>query len=250
MNQLQRFYDWIAHSPSLFELTPPFVSLENLRVAPLSNNDYIGNPRLGFLYQHLCTELLNHSDRYSIVLDEAQINHDNGQTLGAIDLILNNNESGQLEHWEVAIKFYLLHKGTWFGPNAHDQLDKKLARMLTHQLKMSSTEPFKNQYPHLDNLTEHLLLQGRLYINPFSDEPVPEECLGFALNPRQISGYWCYQSQWEQIGETLFELAKPYWATGITEFEHPIEKPNGRFVHAQTKEGKFWFVVPNSWPGN
>ncbi|WP_282177713.1 DUF1853 family protein [Vibrio nereis] len=248
MNQLHRFYNWIARSPSLFELTPPFVSFEDFNIKPLKNSDYAGNPRLGFLYQYLCTELITESGRYSVVLDEAQINHDNGQTLGAIDLVLKNLESGQLEHWEVAIKFYLLHQGTWFGPNAHDQLDKKLARMLTHQLKMSSSAPFKNQYPNLDNLTEHLLLQGRLYINPFHDEPIPNECLGLALNPSQISGFWCYQSQWEQIGEELFELDKPCWATGITEFSQPIEKPQGRFVHAQTRQGQFWFVVPDSWP--
>ncbi|KOO09774.1 type II citrate synthase, partial [Vibrio xuii] len=143
---------------SLFELTPPFVSFEDFNINPLKNSDYAGNPRLGFLYQYLCTELITESGLYSVVLDEAQINHDNGQTLGAIDLVLKNHESGQLEHWEVAIKFYLLHQGTWFGPNAYDQLDKKLARMLTHQLKMSSSAPFKNQYPNLDNLTEHLLL--------------------------------------------------------------------------------------------
>lgn len=250
MNQLQRFSTWIANSPSLFELTPPFVSLEDIDVKPLLNSEYTGNPRLGFLYQHLCTELLQQSGRYSIVLDEAQIHHDNGQTLGAIDLILKNQQSNQLEHWEVAIKFYLLHQGIWFGPNTHDQLDKKLARMLNHQLKMSASEPFKHQYPHLDNLSEHLLLQGRLYINPFAQETVPSECLGFTLNASQITGYWCYQSQWEQIEEELFELDKACWATGITEFNQPLEKPQGRFVHAQTRQGQFWFVVPDTWPNN
>lgn len=249
MSPYQRFYHWIATTPPLFECIAPFESLQELAFSPTDTSDYSGNPRLGFLYQHLCTELLTNTSSYSVELEEVQINKDNGQTLGAIDLILNNHQTRRQEHWEVAIKFYLLHQGTWFGPNAHDQLDKKLKRMLTHQLKMSTTPEFLAQYPQLTGLSEHLLLQGRLYTNPFSPEPVPDKCLGLKLNQSQISGHWCYQHQWEQIGEPLYELDKPLWAIGQAEIGNPVEKPNGRFIHAQTASGQFWFVVPDSWPG-
>lgn len=248
MNTLERFYHWVHKTPSLFKLTKPFVDVTQLDFAPLHQQEYKGNPRLGFLYQYLCTELLTNSPQYSLLEEEIQINKPSGQTLGAIDLILRNNHTKKNEHWEVAIKFYLLHQGVWYGPNAHDQLDKKLDRMLSHQLKMSSTSEFLEQYPQYTDLQEQLLIQGRLYINPFSPETVPRECLGLALNPSQISGYWCYQNQWEQIGEPLYELEKPRWAIGLEEFLEPINKPNGRFVHAQTKEGQFWFVVPDRWP--
>jgi hypothetical protein len=114
---------------------------------------------------------------------------------------------------------------------------------------MSASPEFLEQYPHYSDLTKHLLIQGRLYINPFSPETIPEECLGLTINPSQITGYWCYQSQWDQIGELLYELEKPLWAVGLEEFVNPIDKPNGRFVHAQTQNGQFWFVVPDTWPG-
>ena len=248
MNPLQHFSQWIINTPSLFEAKTPFVTLQTLEVDPTRTLEYSGNPRLGFIYQHLCTELLSHCEQYSIELEELQVNRENGQTLGAIDLILQNKELKCYEHWEVAIKFYLLHQGTWYGPNAHDQLDKKLDRMLNHQLKMSTIPEFTAQYPQYTNLTEHLLLQGRLYINPFSPEEIPNNCLGHKLESSQISGYWCYQSQWELIGEPLYELDKLYWATGLESFEEPIEEPTGKFVHAQTQEGKFWFIVADSWP--
>ncbi|KHT46293.1 DUF1853 family protein [Vibrio sinaloensis] len=248
MNALERFYHWVHETPSLFEITPPFVDIKALNITPLKHDDYQGNPRLGFIYQHLCTELLRNSEEYSLLEEEIQINKTSGQTLGAIDLILKNRQSQQNEHWEVAIKFYLLHQGIWYGPNAHDQLDKKLARMLSHQLKMSASPEFLEQYPHYSDLTERLLIQGRLYINPFSPETTPKECLGLTINPSQITGYWCYQSQWELIDEPLYELEKPLWAIGQEEFNTPIDKPNGRFVHAQTQGGQFWFVVPDSWP--
>lgn len=248
MNQLQRFSQWIANSPSLFELSTPFVSLQHLPLTITDALSYQGNPRLGFLYQHLCTDLLARSSRYTVELEELQLNRENGQTLGAIDLILRNNVDNSYEHWEVAIKFYLLHKGTWYGPNAHDQLDKKLGRMLTHQLKMSTISEFTSTYPDYAKRSEHLLLQGRLYINPFSPEVVPGECLGYSLNSSQINGFWCYQSQWGQIGEELYELEKPYWATGIETYKKPITSIDGKFVHAQTAAGIFWFIVSDDWP--
>ncbi|ELB2893219.1 DUF1853 family protein [Vibrio alginolyticus] len=251
MNQLQRFYQWIATSPPLFKLRPPFATLEDLTVTPLKNTEqYNGNPRLGFLYQHLCTAVLSSSERYQVIAEEVQLNDIEGKTIGAIDLVLRNTESNQIEHWEVAIKFYLLYNGVWYGPNAHDQLHTKLNRMLTHQLKMSDRPEFQKIIPLNDAPQEHLLMQGRLYINPFTPEPTPSECLGYELNPSQISGYWCYQSQWELIGKPLYHLHKPCWAIGTDDLSRPIEKPSDRFVHAQTEDGQFWFVVPDSWPGD
>lgn len=136
MNSLQRFHQWIANTPPLFKLKEPFVTVEDIPTLPLSDNEeYDGNPRLGFLYQHLCTKLLTCSSRYELIAEEIQLNDTTGRTIGAVDLILENQETNQHEHWEVAIKFYLLHEGIWYGPNAHDQLHKKLDRMLTHQLK-------------------------------------------------------------------------------------------------------------------
>lgn len=249
MNQLQRFYQWIATSPPLFQLRPPFVTLEEVSAPPLcAFEEYKGNPRLGFLYQHLCTTLLSNSHHYQIVAEEIQLNAPDGRTIGAVDLILKNTESGQVEHWEVAIKFYLLHQGVWYGPNAHDQLDKKLDRMLTHQLKMSDRPEFRELFPLETPPVERLLMQGRLYINPFCEEHIPADCLGYELEQTQISGYWCYQNQWDQIGEPLYSLSKPLWAIGTEEHLEPIEKPAGKFVHAQTKSGQFWFVVEDSWP--
>ncbi|OIQ26090.1 DUF1853 family protein [uncultured Vibrio sp.] len=249
MNQLQRFYQWIASTPSLFQPQPPFVDFIDVDAPPLPATEiYEGNRRLGFLYQHLCTKLIDNIPRYQVELEEIQLNTPSGKTLGAIDFILHNNDTGRHEHWEVAVKFYLLHQGVWYGPNAHDQLDKKLDRMLTHQLKMSATKEFTQHHSDYGELSEHLLIQGRLYINPFSPEPTPTKCLGFELNPSQIAGYWCYQSQWELIEEPLYRMEKSCWATGLTQFEHIQERPTDRFIHAQTKDGKFWFVVPDKWP--
>ncbi len=122
--------------------------------------------------------------------------------------------------------------------------------MLTHQLKMSQRDEFHQQLALDKTPSEHLLMQGRLYINPFSKEPIPDTCLGYELEKSQISGYWCYHSQQNQIEEPIYELTKPLWAIGTQEFSEPIEPSGERFVHAQTESGQFWFVVPDAWPNN
>lgn len=250
MSDLQRFYDWIGRAPSLFELHEPMVDLQHLPHTHHPLEPYQGNSRLGFLYQHLCTEKLSHSDRYQLELQEVQIQAPTGQTIGAIDLILRDTQLNQFEHWEVAIKFYLLHQSLWYGPNARDRLDKKLKRMLSHQLAMSSTDIFCARYPHLTNITERLLIQGRLYTNPFEPETIPKHCLGYELNPSQINGFWCYQHRFHQIDQPLYRLEKPLWACGRTDFTQPIASPTGRFTHAQTRDGVFWFIVRDCWPND
>jgi len=252
MTPIQRFYQWVIDSPSLLELRSPISDLSvfssNHRLD--DTHTYQGNPRLGFLYQHLCEQVINSSPNHAITHDEIQINVD-GRTLGAIDFIVENQQSNLLEHWEVAIKFYLLHGDIWFGPNSHDQLDKKLERMLNHQLAMSSSSAFVEQYPELQTASEHLLMQGRLYINPFLDQSVPTECLGHKINSSQVNGFWCYKSQVHLIEEALYPINKDQWAAGTDNFDgEPIKEFGERFIHAQTNTGQFWFVMPESWPHN
>lgn len=245
---LDLILQWIKETPSLLNRTnviaerAPFEHTNDFPVA-----DYNSNPRLGFLYQYLCAQLFKHSNGYELCAEEIQLIHEN-KTIGAIDFISHNLKTDQIEHWEVAIKFYLLWHGHWYGPNANDQLDKKLAHMLNHQLAMSNTDVFLRNYPQWQGAKPNLLIQGRLYINPFMPEPIPQACLGLALNPTQINGYWCYQSQMHQIKTPLFPLHRHQWMVGITRFpsgnlHQPLEP-----THYQAADHRFWFIVPDHWP--
>ncbi|GAK86963.1 hypothetical protein JCM19238_4572 [Vibrio ponticus] len=237
------------HQPNLIDHQETFCDLRSLEPTSLSKNSvYTGNRRLGFIYQHLCTQAFVNSAHYQVLAEEIQLS-EQGRTLGAIDLIVRNKAKQRNEHWELAIKFYLLHEGQWFGPNAHDQLETKLPHMLNHQLAMSTNAQFHQQHPELEVATHHLLMQGRLYTNPFNSEPTPTHCLEYPLNSSQISGYWCHYSQAHQIQETLYELPKIRWATGKASDAAIITPNPERFIHAQTDSGQFWFVVPDVWPG-
>jgi hypothetical protein len=244
---LTQFSYWIINTPGLLKPTPIIANPSPFSgMTALNNVDYTGNPRLGFIYQHLCCQLFKASPHYGLLAEEIQLN-DQKQTLGAIDFILEDNANG-FQHWEVAIKFYLLHNGLWFGPNAHDRLDKKLNHMLNHQLTMSQHPCFLNQYPNWNPIEPKVLLQGRLYINPFIDQTIPDQCLGYDIEVSQISGFWCYQSQADLIQNPLFTLEKPYWATGNVDRDELYKPLPNRFSHCQDSLGQFWVIVPEPWP--
>lgn len=244
---------WVIKTPTLFEHASPLV--KKVPFSPPSNEQYWppyqGNPRLGFIYQSICQQLFTLTPRYNAVSEEIQLN-EHGKTLGAIDFIVKNRQTNEYEHWEVAIKFYLLHQGRWYGPNAEDRLDRKLSHMLNHQLTLSSHPIFCENYPLWAKAKPHLLIQGRLYTNPFQSENLPKECLGYPLNRTQIQGHWCYQDQVSLIDEPLYSLDKPQWLTGRGKTSSPYFADHlaQEFIHCQSESGLFWFIMPRHWPAS
>jgi len=242
---------WVINRPTLFCAKPPIVA--NAPFGSLSLGElagYLEHNRLGFIYQDVCHKLFELSPYYQFLADEIQL-FESQQTIGAIDFVVRNLNLEEFEHWEVAIKFYLLHKGQWYGPNAVDRLDKKLDHMLNHQLRMSLSDPFTRDYPEWQTITAKLLMQGRLHINPFTPEPVPSHCLDYELNPECIDGYWCFHSQRHLLEWPLLTLNKAQWPTGADESATFIDDfPADKVTYGQTQHGQFWFIVPDHWPNN
>lgn len=91
-------------------------------------------------------------------------------TLGEFDFLVEERANGEIQHWEVAVKFYLGiapggHAAHWVGPGLHDRLDIKLDRLRQHQLPLA-------QLPEARGLLAALqlppprpvcLLRGRLF---------------------------------------------------------------------------------------
>lgn len=244
--KLKEITRWIITQPPLFlaDKSPisdnPFSEVRS----PI-NSDYDGNPRLGFIYQEMCNRLFDSHNDFEVLAEEVQL-FSGKETIGAIDFLLKHH--GHIEHWEVAIKFYLLKGNLWYGPDSRDRLDKKLNRMLTHQLTMSEIDAFQLQFPHLQNIDKKLLMQGRLYTNPFQSEAIPNLCLGYTIQPENIQGNWCYFHQIERIGEPLYRIDKIDWIAGTQEKNEVLLSISDYSVHCQTESGKFWFVVPDKWP--
>ncbi|MDG3087451.1 DUF1853 family protein [Vibrio hannami] len=247
-DSLTSIAQWIIQQPSL--LVPeqePVVENPFTSVKDIPSGGYEGSPKLGFIYQELCKRLFDLHPDYELVADEIQL-REGKQTLGAIDFLLRRNDN--VEHWEVALKFYLLKGGYWYGPDSRDRLDIKLARMLNHQLKMSETGAFQTAFPAISTTIPKLLIQGRLYQNPFSDEPVPDYCLNHPLNKDILTGFWCYQHQIDKVTEPLYKLQKIDWITGNQKQRQLLLSLPEYSIHCQSESGVFWIIVPDTWPNN
>lgn len=247
--ELEQIANWIITRSGLLQGNEIIADSSPFRFqSDVLNTHYQGNRRLGFIYQHVCAELFHASPDYQLLAEEIQLIEDK-KTLGAIDFITRNNRQHCFEQWEVAIKFFLLYDGLWYGPNSQDRLDKKLDRMLTHQLLMSKTDLFQRSYPQWHEVIPKLLMQGRLYINPFRQETIPTHSLGTPINKDRVKGYWCFESEASKIPYPIYPLEKWQWITGTNNKQKPLSQLCGQFTHGQTQDGTFWFIVPNHWPG-
>lgn len=204
---------------------------------------YTGNHRLGFYYQWLWQQLLTYHPHYVLLEEEVQLQW-NKQTIGSIDFLVKNLLTQELEHWEVAIKFYLAFQNQWPGPNAKDNLDKKAARMITHQLALSDHPAYSTAFKHKPT-QRRLIMQGRL----FTAWPQQQMASTIATNPHAFNGYWCYQS--DALSLTLKSLSKRQWIAPplfeeLTEYLSPqsITVP----TQALDQHNTVWFIVPDHWP--
>ncbi len=200
--------------------------------------------RLGFYYQWLISESIRQSTSHDIIAEEVQL-IENKRTVGAIDFLVRNKSQQQIEHWEVAIKFYLHHEGSWLGPNAKDSLIKKVTRMKSHQLKLCETTAYKNQHAGQWGfpVQTRAIIQGFLFHH--INEPMP--ALPAGCDKASLSGLWAFaheidRSQWRIIHKTQW-LSLPEFNDAElipTQIERPYQCIN--------KQKQRLFLVPDQWP--
>ena len=208
--------------------------------------EYQGGRRLGFFYQWLWQQLITHHPCYELLAEEIQLSVDK-RTLGAVDFLVKNLKTGEMEHWEVAIKFYLAFEDRWPGPNARDDLDKKANKMLSHQLMLSDHPAFIEQYQaQFGQISQRrLIMQGRLFYPAFTDY------LGSRIQLAQeaAQGLWCYSEQAADLN--LRPIAKPEWIAPPC-YSQIAEEPALTTVSNPTMaiapDDKVWFVMPEHWP--
>lgn len=204
---------------------------------------YNGNTRLGFYYQWLWQQLIIHHPDYSLIGEEIQLQWQQ-QTVGAIDFLVHNRRSDEIEHWEVAIKFYLSFQHQWPGPNANDNLDKKINRMIDHQLQLTDHPAFKHLNDHYPS-QRRLIMQGRL----FNAWPNSQSGSDMPINPTGFKGHWCYCSQATALELKVLEkrqwIAPPLFSQLITFLNiAEIKVP----TQALDSNNQVWFIVPDHWP--
>ncbi len=230
-SQLRRDLRWSIRSPSLIRSTHE----ENVGEFPWDESYDLDTDdlqerlsgkidrRVGHYFENLVSYYLTRIRRYELVARGWQV-IEKGRTIGELDFIYRNH-AGQLVHLETAVKFYLVwpHEnptGSFFiGPNASDDLDKKMRRMLEHQLPLSTrlAERFGEEIS-----LRRAFVKGRIFYHPEDGLPAETQT---RLAENHLRGTWIRRSESQWIdaygAEARFQiLRKPYWLA-------PVSNPGG-----------------------
>jgi hypothetical protein len=154
--------------------------------------------RLGNYFETLWYFALQLNTRYQLIERNLQI-HDGEGTLGELDFIVLDTETGRYAHWELAIKFYLGMGDTenheaWHGPGRQDRMDLKVEHLLRRQTRLSRHPVAKAQLEERGIVIDDcaVILKGRLFY-PWQ-KGGPEYYPQYA-NPSHLRGQWLTRQQ-------------------------------------------------------
>jgi hypothetical protein len=130
------------------------------------------NVRLGHLAEKIVSELIKSSSNFNVIYENIQILEEE-KTIGEIDFIIENQNTKQLLHVELAYKFYLFDPSissetvnNWIGPNRNDSLKEKLDKLKTKQFPLLYHNCTKTTVStvEINKISQALCLLVSLYI--------------------------------------------------------------------------------------
>ena len=226
---------------------------------------------MGKYFEQLVFFILEKDKRYEIILQNHQI-VEGKITIGEIDVIVRDTVSDQLEHWEIALKFYLQSKpspeqNTMLGPNAKDNLARKIKKLTNHQMTLSKHTQIQ-QLLDRQSIDSRLFIKGQFFYHLNNKTIVPIDS-----NSNHDSGSWCFLSEVKKMLDDELKwtmIDKPDWidqyqtddANELLDSKQAIDFLNNHFDSKNQpmccvgmkksngiwKEIKRGFVVNNNWP--
>lgn len=152
-----------AHWEALYHrYLPRLYALDQHPQALIDFMAQLKSTRLGLQFEYLMWFWLNDSNYHHYELIEHSLQMIDGKnTLGEIDFLLLNTQTQEIEHWEVALKYYLaestLSLAHWYGLNRSDTLARKLNHFTQKQFQFKQAKQFHIQ-------KRFAVLKGQLYI--------------------------------------------------------------------------------------
>ncbi len=221
--------------------------------------------RLGHYFEWLWHIWLRAHPRYDLLRANA-VWREQGITLGETDLLLRDRDSGEIEHWELAVKFYLGYgdlalRSHWHGPQFRDRLDHKFEHLKFSQTRLSLLPAVQQQLKQQNLRVSRVrcVVKGRLFL-PWTaywqQQPV-----AFAA-PQFLHGFWLSLSEW-QIQQHRYphirRLSREQFLAPLTTGalcdddvvstvatqQRPIALALCQHDGSEMHRG---FVVPDSWP--
>ena len=255
---------WAINSPSLIEGESAVGRLEVEKIDLGLLQVFLGAHRsfkVGHYFESLVHFWLEKVRRVEMVAHRRQIKNSD-RTLGELDFVFRD-EQERLNHWETAVKFYLfdpdneVNGSRFIGPNTADTLERKLDRLLQHQLPLSACE-----FPEVE--IRRAFVKGWLYRNPFHtvDGDLPN-----GVSPDHLAGVWIRHAQADWLDRfdngTEFQiLEKPHWLAASPAPVMDVNNLLGRLdAHFESQKQSIHvgisvdgvelerlFVVPDRWP--
>ncbi len=177
--------------------------------------------RLGNYFETLWSFALELNPRYQLIKRNLQI-YDGERTLGEMDFIVLDHDTGRYAHWELAIKFYLgtgdtVKHDAWHGPGRKDRLDLKVDHLLSRQTLLSTHPLAKAELKRhgiaIDDCA--VIFKGRLFYPWQQHGP---EHYPLSANPSHLSGQWLTRQQLVQAydaGARFVPLIRSGWMARI-----------------------------------
>lgn len=214
------------------------------------------NIRLGHLAEKIVAELIKSSTNYKVLYENTQIIEDK-KTIGEIDFIIEEINTNQLIHMELAYKFYLFDSNlssepikNWIGPNRNDSLEEKLEKLKGKQFPLLYHNCAKSKFDtiEIDEVSQALCLLVSLFI-PYeykaSFSPIYQKYIkGFYLNFEKFTSL-------DNAAKTYYLPSKKEW--GMDPSENEIWKDlNGveKYINTSMKEKQSplcWQKYKNSY---
>lgn len=215
--------------------------------------------RLGLQYEALWHFFLLSDPQTRLIAHNIPVRDGNGRSLGEFDVLYQDLHSGDFIHLELAVKFFLELEAPlstdplsrWLGPNSADRLDRKLARLHSHQLPLAVSQQGKEVLANLgvDRFQQQLRLGGILFHSREHSNPAQDQ----QLNPYHQRADWIRLAEHTQeLGDWRI-LAKPDWLSARYQDGQPlpenletlVNKRPLMLIHA---DGNRRFLVGNHWP--
>lgn len=170
---------------------------------------------MGKYFEQLLFYILDRDARFEVLVKNHQVMRGN-ETIGEIDLIVRDTNTQQLEHWEMALKYYLQSRPTtdhaaMLGPNAIDNLALKMKKLTDHQLPLTM-DLTDLGISHTQQIKDRLYLKGQFFYH-FNHK---KGCniIPIGANPMHERGWWCHLSEVENCLDKNLSwrvINKPEW---------------------------------------
>jgi len=237
-----------------------------------------GGGRLGLYFESLWHFFLQQDERTELLAHNLPV-RSGGVTLGEFDCIYFCRERHCPVHLELAVKFYLGHPDPaqhgphsrwdrWLGPDTRDRMDRKIDRLLGHQIRLADRPEAKSVLKKLAITTpqREVEIKGRLFFPAHSEMTAP---VGWPAG-RQRQFWWSLSDLVEKEatpGARFAALQRGDWFAALGKSQHRTalggEKvvkiteqaigASGRpqmlaMIDSDGRETERFFVTPDGWP--